>query len=199
MGSHISSMSSPGNGLAGGTNFFFAVLPDERARAEIVLAGERIRDLMHLRKVPVEADRLHLMLCPPGKLDKPRLPLESALLAAASEVHVREFEFALDSVMRLSARDGQYPLVMCADDACAASVLKLRKAIAEAQHRVGMLVPAVSIYLPHVVLLHGPAIDAIHESMPPISWTVREFVLIRSFFGQSRNEVVRRWALDGSS
>ena len=196
MGSHISSMSSTGNGLAGGTDFFFAVLPDERAKAAIVQAGERFRELLRLPKSPVETDRLHLMLSPPGRSEKLRQSLESALVAAASEVHAPCFELALDSVMRLSARDGQHPLVLCADDASTASALKLRKAIAEAQQRVGLIVPAVSLYLPHVVLLHGRSIVAIHESIPPIGWIVREFVLIRCFFGQSRYEVVRRWALD---
>ncbi|MHB1273749.1 MAG: 2'-5' RNA ligase family protein [Rhodanobacter sp.] len=159
-------------------------------------AGERFRELLRLPRSPVETDRLHLMLSPPGRPERVRQSLERALVAVADEVHVQVFEVALDSVMRLSARDGQYPLALCADDASTASALKLRKAIAGAQQRAGLIVPAVSLYLPHVVLLHGRSIDAIHQSIPPISWTVREFVLIRCFFGQSRYEVVRRWALD---
>jgi len=196
MGSHISSMPSTRNGLAGGTDFFFAVLPDEPAKAMIVQAGERFRELLRLPKSPVETDRLHLMLSPPGRPQKLWQSLESTLVAAADDVHAQCFELALDSVMRLSARESQYPLVLCADDVSSASALKLRKAIAEAQQRVGLAVPAVSLYLPHVVLLHGRSIDAIHQSIPPIRWTVREFVLIRCFFGQSRHEVAGRWALD---
>ncbi|TAM60866.1 MAG: 2'-5' RNA ligase [Rhodanobacter sp.] len=185
-----------GNGLAGGSAFFFAVQPDQRARAAIVQAGERFRELLRLPKSPVETDRLHLMLSPPGRPQKLWQSLESTLMAAASDVRAPCFELALDSVMRLSARDGQHPLVLCTDDVSSASALKLRKAIAEAQQRAGLIVPAVSLYLPHVVLLHGRSIDAIHQSIPPIRWTVREFVLMRCFFGQSRYEVVRRWALD---
>lgn len=196
MGSYIGSMPSTGNGLAGGSAFFFAVLPDEPARAAIVHAGERFRELLRLSRSPLETDRLHLMLSPPGQPQKLWQSLESTLVEAADSVRAPCFEFALDSVMRLSAREGQHPLVLCADDPSAAAALKLRKAIAEAQRRVGLVVPAVSLYLPHIVLLHGQSIDAIHESIPPISWTVREFALIRCFFGQSRYEVARRWALD---
>lgn len=196
MGLHASSMPSISNALAGGTDFFFAVLPDERAKAAIVHAGERFRELLRLSGSPLETDLLHLVLSPPGRPQKLRQSLESTLVAAAGDVRAQSFELVLDSVMRLSARDGQHPLVLCADDASAASALKLRKAIADAQQRFGLIVPAVSLYLPHVVLLHGRSIDAIHQSIPPISWIVREFVLIRCFFGQSRYEVAGRWALD---
>jgi 2'-5' RNA ligase len=71
----------------------------------------------------------------------------------------------------------------------------LRKAIAAAQLRVGLQVSGVSSFLPHITLLRGHAVDAIEESIPPIRWRVREFVLIRSFFGQSRYEVIGRWPL----
>jgi hypothetical protein len=58
-------------------------------------------------------------------------------------------------------------------------------------------VGAVSSYLPHVTLLRGHAVDAVQESIVPIGWNAREFVLIRSFFGQSRHEVMGRWPLQG--
>ncbi len=66
----------------------------------------------------------------------------------------------------------------------------------EAQRRAGLAVTGVSSYLPHVTLLHGHAVDAIQESIVPIRWTVREFVLVRCFFGQVRQEVVERWPLE---
>ncbi|MEY2115567.1 MULTISPECIES: hypothetical protein [Rhodanobacter] len=53
----------------------------------------------------------------------------------------------------------------------------------------------MSSFLPHVSLLHGHAVDAVEESVAAIQWQVSEFVLIRSFFGQSKYEVVGRWPL----
>jgi 2'-5' RNA ligase len=55
----------------------------------------------------------------------------------------------------------------------------------------------VSSFHPHVALQSGPAIDAIEESITPIQWRAEEFVLIRSFFGQSSHEIVGRWPLPG--
>jgi RNA 2',3'-cyclic 3'-phosphodiesterase len=181
--------------LAPGINYFFAVLPDDAARSEIVGVGERFRKSHRVSGSPVGIDSLHLSLCPMGKPERLRQPLESALLAAAGEVRAKGFVAGLDSAMRFSARDGQFPFVLCADTATIESTLQLRKAIAAAQSSVGLQVSGVSSFLPHVTLLQGYAVDAIEESIASIHWHVHEFVLIRSFFGQSQNEVIGRWPL----
>lgn len=130
-----------------------------------------------------------------GNPERLRQPLEDALLAAAAAVVADSFDAALDSAMRFSARDGQFPFVLCTDAATTAAALSLRKAIAAAQLRVGLQVSGVSSFLPHITLLQGHAVDAIEESITPVQWHVHEFALIRSFFGQSRHEVIGRWPL----
>jgi RNA 2',3'-cyclic 3'-phosphodiesterase len=181
--------------LAPGISYFFAVMPNDIARSEIVAVGERFRKSHRVSGSPVGIDSLHLSLCPMGKPERLRQPLESALLAAAGEVRANGFVASLDSAMRFSARDGQFPFVLCADTATTESALQLRKAIAAAQSHVGLQVSGVSSFLPHVTLLQGHAVDAIEESIASIRWHVHEFVLIRSFFGQSKNEVIGRWPL----
>lgn len=171
------------------------MLPDDVVRSEIAGVGERFRKSYRIGGSPVGIDSLHLSLCPMGKPERLRQPLENALLAAAGEVRAKGFVAALDSAMRFSARDGQFPFVLCADTATTESALQLRKAIAAAQSRVGLQVSGVSSFLPHVTLLQGYAVDAIEESIASIHWQVREFVLIRSFFGQSKHEVIGRWPL----
>lgn len=189
------STSSNQSELAPGINYFFAVLPDDHARSEIVGVGERFRKSHRVSGSPVGIDGLHLSLCPMGKPERLRQPLESALLAAACDVRAMGFVATLDSAMRFSAKDGQFPFVLCADTATTESALQLRKAIAAAQAHVGLQVSGVSSFLPHVTLLQGHAVDTIEESITPIYWRVDEFVLIRSFFGQSRYEVIGRWPL----
>lgn len=130
-----------------------------------------------------------------GKPERLRQPLEAALLEAGAAVRAIGFEFSLDTVMRFTARDGQFPLVLCADGPTVESAIRLRKAIAAEQVRAGLQVSGVSSYLPHVVLIEGHAIEAIEDAITPIQWKVHEFVLMRSFFGQSRHEVIGRWPL----
>jgi len=188
---------SPSRLLLDGVNMFFAVLPDEDAKAEIIRIGERFVKSHRLGGSSVDIERLHVTLTPIGKPDRLRQPLEGALLAAAEEVQVNAFRITLESAMRFSnaGKDGRFPFVLCGDTTTTEAALKLRKALAEAQYKQGLLVPGVSSYLPHVTLLYGQGLEAIEQPIPPISWMAREFVLIRSFFGQSKHEVMGRWPL----
>jgi|GEM_PF-312130 len=182
-----------------GSHFFFALKPDDKARVEIARASERFRKTHRLIGTPLDSDDFHLTLVDMGKPERLKQSLESALVAAAEAVCSKRFEVSLDTAMRLSAaKDGNFPFVMCPDNTSAASALQLRRAIAEAQQRHGLQVLGVSNYLPHLTLLRGKAIDAVEESMPPIRWNAHEFVLIRSFFGQSRHEVMGCWPLEDS-
>ena len=194
----ISTLSNPSE-LAAGINYFFALLPDGPTRAAIASVGERFRKSHRVGGSPVGIDSLHLTLCPMGRPERLRQPLEEALLAAAGEVRAPGFVAGLDSAMRFSARDGQFPFVLCADGATTEATLGLRKAIAAAQARVGLQVSGVSSFLPHVTMLHGHAVDAIEESIATIRWWVSEFALIRSFFGESRYEAIGRWPLAAPS
>jgi 2'-5' RNA ligase len=179
-----------------GTHFFFALLPDDTTRAQIALAGERFRKSHRLSGTPIDPDDLHVKLCDAGKPERLRQPLESALLAAASEVSIQCFELALDSALRLSeAPDGSYPFVLGVDTRSTEAALALRRVIADAQRRQGLQVHGISSYLPHVTLMRSHGLNGIQETLVPISWTAREFVLMRSFFGQSRLEVIGRWPL----
>jgi 2'-5' RNA ligase len=172
------------------------LLPDERAKADIAAVAERFRKSHRVSGSSVGAERLHLTLTPMGKPERLRQPLESALVAAGGLVRGKAFQVTLDSAVRFSASDNRFPFVLCTDTETAEPALALRKAIAEAQLREGLHVTGISSFLPHVTLMYGNAIDAIQEAIPPIHWTANEFVLIRSFFGQSRHELVGRWALE---
>ena len=117
------------------------------------------------------------------------------MLAAGAAVRGNAFTVTLDAAMRCIPSGGQFPFVLCADPVTAVAALELRKAIAAAQRAQGLQVSGVSSFHPHVALQHGPAIDAIEESISPIQWRAAEFVLIRSFFGQASHEVIGRWPL----
>jgi 2'-5' RNA ligase len=48
----------------------------------------------------------------------------------------------------------------------------------------------------HVTLLYDKRVVD-EQPIEPISWTVREFVLVRSLHGQTRHTDVARWQLRG--
>ncbi len=186
---------SPPAELPAGIDYFFALRPDDQALSAIAEAAARFRKAQRVSGVPVPTASLHLALCPMGRTVLLRQPLEQALLAAGGEVRATGFVASLDTAMRCIGEGGQFPFVLCADHVTTQAASALRKAISEAQRRVGLHVGGVSSFHPHVALQFGPAIDAIEESITPVQWPVREFLLLRSFFGQSRHEVVGCWPL----
>jgi len=195
-GIQVISTSSPNPAdIAQGINYFFALLPDKPAQSAIAAVAERFCKSHRVSGIRIAAEDLLLNLCPLGQPAQLAGSLEDNLRAAAQEVHAKAFNVTLDSVMRFSVRDGHFPFVASADAASGTALLDLRKAIADAQSHRRLRVSGISSYLPHVTMLHGHAIEPIQESIAPISWQVREFVLIRSFFGQSKYEVMGRWPL----
>jgi 2'-5' RNA ligase len=49
-------------------------------------------------------------------------------------------------------------------------------------------------FTPHMTLSYGRcSLDA--QATEPVAWTVRELVLVHSFIGQTRHEVLGRWPL----
>ena len=52
----------------------------------------------------------------------------------------------------------------------------------------------LSSFTPHLTLIWDEKLIEPHE-IRSMTWTVREFALIRSFVGQSRYEILARWPL----
>jgi 2'-5' RNA ligase len=52
-------------------------------------------------------------------------------------------------------------------------------------------------YTPHLTLAYGRPVVPLTPLTEPISWTVEDFVLVRSFQGQSRYERLERYRLSG--
>jgi RNA 2',3'-cyclic 3'-phosphodiesterase len=89
---------------------------------------------------------------------------------------------------------GNLPLVLYGGDGVAA-LMAFRKVLAAAVMKVG-LGRAQSGFSPHVTLLYGDRKIAEHP-VDPVSWTVREFVLVQSLHGESRHILLGRWPLRG--
>jgi 2'-5' RNA ligase len=47
-----------------------------------------------------------------------------------------------------------------------------------------------------MTLLYGRG-ATVHQAIEPVAWTVRELVLVHSFLGETRHEVLGRWPLRG--
>lgn len=181
--------------VADGVGYAFALLPDAGVREQFAVIGERLQRVHRVGGTRIDADALRMDVCPMGHVERLVHPPEQALLAAGAAVSLPEFSLTFDSAARLRTHVVQFPLVLKANAAGTAAALELRKAIAAAQAAVGLKVMAVAGFSAYVALMQGDTLNAAEELINPIDWTVREFVLIRRFFGGLRHEVIGRWPL----
>lgn len=181
--------------LADGVEYAFALLPDANVRVQLAITAERLCRVHRIGGTPVTSGALRLDLCPMGRVERLTQPAERALLAAGAAVSRAEFTLTFDSATPLRTREGSFPLVLKASAAGTAAALELRKAIAAAQAAVGLQVIAVTGFSAWVALMLGDSLNSVEELISPVEWPVREFVLIRRFFGGMRHEVIGRWPL----
>lgn len=181
--------------VADGVEYAFALLPDADVRVQLAIATERLCRIHRIGGTPVGSNALRMDLCPMGRPERLVQPPEQALLAAGATVSQPEFTLTFDSATPLRSRDGSWPLVLKADAAGTATALELRKAIAAAQAAMGLQVIAVAGFAAWIALMQGDSLNSAEELINPIEWRVREFVLIRRFFGGMRHEVIGRWPL----
>lgn len=174
------------------SSLFFALRPDEQAAAQIHRLALRLRELSGLRGAPLPVERLHVTLLFLGNY--PGLPGEliDAADTAARAVRAAPFDLPFDRVMSFARSDGAAPLVLCRGEC--PSLSALRNALALEIARTGLFPREARSFRPHITLLYDRKMIS-EQQVAPISWTVREMLLIRSLVGLSRHEVLARYAL----
>jgi 2'-5' RNA ligase len=174
---------------------FFALTPDDPA-AERAEAMAHAVGAEHGAKPRREArEKFHITLFHVGDFVGLPMPTVSQACSVAAELRGRPFEVKLDKLLSFSGSPKRQPYVLLFNDVPA----PLMAFQADMQAR--MLKAGLTQghnhrqYTPHLTLLYGHQKLAERPVEPPLSWTTREFVLIRSFIGQGRYETLGRWPL----
>lgn len=172
---------------------FFALQPDAAAAQRIAVLTADARRRHGLSGKPVSAERLHLSLNFVGTF---RGPPPRALIDKARKVveglSGRLFTISLN---RLESWKGDpHPLVLTGEDG-AIGVEAMHASLHKALAVAGMAPRREPQLQPHISLLWDRR-EAPGEFIEPVTWKVREFVLIDSVFGEGRHEVVGRWPLE---
>lgn len=174
---------------------FFAVLPAPAAAARIARRAEGLRNQHGLRGRRRPTELLHATLNPVGAY----LGLPSDVLSAAievgSSVEAAPFEVTFDRVSSFRGTD-RHPLVLRCSHRIA-ELMTLQKTLGAALQSIGLGPGNRSGFTPHVTLLYD------RQSVPeagidePITWIVRDFVLVHSLYGLSEHVHCARWPLRG--
>lgn len=108
--------------------------------------------------------------------------------AVGDAVTVAPFRATFDWAQSFSSRGGRTPYVLVGDG---------NEGFHEAFREVCVAMmgrtPPKASYTPHVTLLYGEARPSMR--VPPVSWVVRDFVLVHSLVGQSIYRTLQRWRL----
>jgi 2'-5' RNA ligase len=136
----------------------------------------------------IARENLHVSLIPVFRGDAVPPGLEDAACARAREIDVRPFVLTFDKVESFKA--GRRWCVVLACSRGIAGLYELQRKLIHrfsGEERMGS-------FMPHMTLMY--ARDFVEKRpVAPVSWTVREFLLLHSRYGTGRQEIVMRRAL----
>jgi RNA 2',3'-cyclic 3'-phosphodiesterase len=176
-------------------NLFFALWPDNDVRERIASAAERLKATHSPRGRWIKPHRYHLTLRYLGAHATLPEPLLAAAYDAGDSVRAAAFDFALDTAGSFRNRDIPWWLG-CHE--MPAGLHVLWDALADALSMNGFGSEEHAKRVAHVTILRDAARRLADESIAPVGWPVRDFVLVDSVIGgASSYTILRRWRLAG--
>lgn len=174
---------------------FLAIKPDAETAERIVRLVEQLRPVVGFKGKALRAERLHITLHHLG--DFVQLPPEDLVArarSAAEKLALAPFEVAFDQVVSFHGRRDHRPFVLLGGEGVD-GLMAFQLALGDALLHAGVHVPR-GHFKPHVTLLYDRGGFA-PKAVEPVTWTVREFVLIHSWLGKTRYDELGRWSLKG--
>ena len=171
---------------------FFACLPDETLAARIHAMAERWKREKGIEANLILPEHLHVTLFHLG--DWAALPDEIVRLAkeAASQVKAESFDVPFARAESFRNSTGVYPFVLTGD---VAPWKPFHDALGVALQKAGLGGATKGEFKPHMTLTYDE-IRVKPMAIEPVSWTVRDFVLVHSQLGKTTHHHLGRWSLN---
>ncbi len=174
--------------------YFFAIVPEvETARAIDGIAGD-LQQSNDLCGQIIGASRYHISLCGVGGPGEAAQDVLSKLVAVGDQVRCRPFDVGFDHAISFSQGARKRPLVLAHSEGMPA-LNWLQAGLGRAMAAIGLPAPGRH-FNPHLTLLYDEQ-KVLETGIPPLRWTVRDFVLIHSVHGEGRHRYLARWPLGG--
>lgn len=174
---------------------FFAIWPDDAAREQLQALANSLQQDFGCIGRRIKAENIHLTLVFVGNVDNRGL---ESLYGAADGIDkggIRSFELAIQQVGCWKHSHIAYVAPRDVPSVLEELVGLLRQAIESAGFSLEQ-----RAYRPHITLIRDAACRALPQSMEPVVWGVREWLLVKS--EQAREGVVYspvgRWRLGTS-
>ena len=172
-------------------NYFFAIVPTAETGREIDRIADGFRRLHDLRGSIIGPGRYHISLCGVGGPGPAPDEVLSKLQAIGDQVRCQPFDVGFDHAVSFSQGARKRPLVLANSEGLPALgwlQAGLRRAMAACE------LQAKSQFNPHLTMLYDEQV-VLETGIPPLRWTVRDFLLIHSVHGESRHRRLARWPL----
>lgn len=174
---------------------FLAIKPDSATAEHIGRLVEQLRPAVGFKGKALHAHRLHVTLYHLGDfVQPPPEDLIARIRGAAEALVMPPFSVTFDRVVSLHGRRDKRPFVLVGSDEVA-PLMAFQSALGEALQEAGVPLPGGQ-FKPHVTLLYDRGGFA-SKPVEPVTWTVREFMLIHSWLGKTRYDELGRWSLTG--
>lgn len=159
---------------------FFALWPDERAKAKLASWARRAHERTGGRLM--QPDNLHLTLAFLGDTPADRL---EALVAAAARIEPREFEWEIDTVGYWNHNRILWAGTDKAPEPLAALVADLRGALLQANFAFDP-----KAFVPHITLVRNARHATVLPEWKLLLWKVQGFALVKSVRTEEGNRYV---------
>jgi RNA 2',3'-cyclic 3'-phosphodiesterase len=169
-------------------NFYFAFRPDTAASDAVMRVSSGLRRRYGANGSFIARDNLHISLLSIWQGDVIADDLVEIASAHVQAIAGQLFTFRFDAITCFPRRRGYCTVLTATHHAF--ELYNLRRKFVERFAGKG----GGDSFKPHITLLYGDNLIA-QRLVEPICWTARDFVLIHSFVGQGRQEIVGRWPL----
>lgn len=182
---------------AGRYNLFLGIFPDRFTADQIVHRAGRLRENLGLRGKIRPVDHLHVTLHFLGRCLEVPPALVPVMDEVCGEVAGRRrprFEVMLDRVLCFRNQRRESPVVLGGDQVGNAPLRELQRELGEGLVQRGCRVNKSGRFVPHLTLLYDHRAPE-ETSIEPVSWPVREVVLVRSEVGATKYVRLGCWTL----
>jgi len=185
----------PGPAAATREDLYFAVLPEPDAAIAAADLADMLRVRYDLIGKPYPADRLHVSLNAVASTQDLREDVVFAAMRAGSGVQQPPFTLTFDRLMSFGTGPNGALVLRCEEGGT--ELKRLHALLNGAMRDAGRHLLGKPNFTPHMTLMRGP--NAVAETVldHPISWIVRDFVLIHSAVGRARHTHLEHWPLVG--
>jgi len=172
---------------------FLAVVPDADTAARVYQRAEVIRRARKLEGDLIRPEHLHATLFFLGERDALPGHIITRATEAAAAVKMPPFEVSFDRTVSFSGGRHNHPFVLLGS-AGVERLKTFRQMLGASMMRNGLRHLVRASFMPHVTLLFDKQ-NVDEQPTEPISWIVREFVLIRSLYRRTTHIHEARWPL----